>query len=470
MKKKYSLLMTIMIAFLLVVVLSWIIPGGAFSSGVYAKGDVTPLGLGDLTKVPLWTFSTIFQFSLIFLVIGGFYGVLNKTGVYKELVEKTVKKFKKNSKIFLIITVASLAIISSVMGGNTYLFILVPFLTTVLLKLGYGKKASILATVGSLFVGTIGATYAFDVNGYVNYYLGQEVNAFVWYKIILLVLSSALLIMFLIKWAPKEEKAKEEEIPLLVEEKGKAKKSFVPLVVITVIGIIMALVGTFSWSDMYGTDLFTNLHSGITEFTIFGYPILANIMGTIYAIGNWSTQDVNVILIVCSLLIGWIYSIKFKDLLDSFLEGAKEMLPVFLYATLTNIVIVILMNSSTGNFINYTIINYLYGLSDSFNALIHGLVVGVDSFFVNFFPYMSSDVLNITTYFYTDATTYPVIGLITQAVYGLVMYVFPTSLLLVAGLAYQKVSYKEWLKYIWKYLLYLLAIIVAIVIIALSFI
>lgn len=468
MKKKYSLLMTIMIAFLLVVVLSWIIPGGTFSSGSFVKATtMSPLGLGDLFKVPLWTFSTIFQFTLIFLVIGGFYGVLNKTGVYDELVERITKKFNKKPHVFLIITVITLALISSVMGGNAYLFILVPFLTTVLLKLGYGKIKSLLATVGALFVGTIGSTYAFDVNGYVNYYLSLGLHKFVGYKIALLVLSVGLLIFFLLKLASKEEKV--EEIPLF--EKNKVEgKSYIPLVIVTVLGMVLALVGTFSWSDMYGTKVFTNLYTGINNFTVLGYPLLKNILGSVTAIGTWSMQDVNIILIVLSLVLGWIYSIKFKDLLNAFIKGAKEMIPVFIYATLANIIIVVLMNSSTGNFINYTIMNYLYGLNANFNALIQALVVIVDSFFVNYFPYLSSDVLNITTSFYTDASSYPVIGLITQSVYGLVMYVFPTSLLLVAGLTYMNVSYKEWLKYVWKYLLYLLAIIAVVVIIALSFI
>lgn len=465
MKKKYSLLITIMIAFLLVVVLSWIIPASSYYQGTFTKGEIVPLGLGDLFKVPLWTFSTIFQFTLIFLMIGGFYGVLNKTGAYSNLVENLTKKLKKKPHIFLIITVILLSLLSSVMGGAIYLFILVPFFVTVLLKLGYGKCSSLLATIGSLFVGTIGATYAFDINGYINYYLSLNLNNAIWYKITLFVLATILLIFFILKIAKKEEKV--EKIPLY-EESEKTKKSSIPLFVIVILGLVFALVGTFSWSDMYGTKFFTDIHTSITNFEVAGYPIFKNILGTMNAIGNWSMQDVNVILIIMSLLIGWIYSIKFKEIVNSFVDGAKKMLPTFIYATLANIIIVILMNGS-GSFFNYTIVNFLYGLSDNLNAIIHSLVVVVDSFFINYFPYLSSDVLNITTSIYTDAGAYPIIGLLTQSIYGFVMYVLPTSLILIAGLTYLNVSYKEWLKHIWRYLLYLLALIAVIVIIALSF-
>ncbi|MEG0825882.1 MAG: hypothetical protein RR404_00240 [Bacilli bacterium] len=463
MKKKYSLLITIMVAFLLVVVLSWVIPVGTFQSGSFVKGEIVSLGLGDLFKVPLWTFSTIFQFSLIFLVIGGFYGVLNKTGVYSDLLEKITKSFKKKNYVFLIITVVSLALISSLLGGSLYLFILVPFFISALLMLGYGKCTSLLATIGSIFIGIIGSTYAFDPNGYINYYLSLDLHKGIVYKIILLILSIALLIFFLLKIAKKEEKV--ESIPLY-EENKKSNKSYVPLVIIVIAGVLIALVGTFSWNDMFGFKFFENSYKAIMNYEFMGYPLFKNILGSVSTIGNWSMQDVNVVILLMTLLIGWIYSIKFKDILNSFIKGAKEMLPTFIYATLANIVIVIIMNGS-GSFINYTIINFLLGLGNGFNALAHGLAVFVDSFFVNYLPYLSSDVLQAAKIVYTDATVYPVIGLITQAVYGLSMYILPTSLILIAGLAYLNISYKEWFKYIWRYIIYLLVLISLVVIVSL---
>ena len=190
MKKKYSLLLAILASLLFIVVLTWIIPSGSYSYGVFSKGQIVPLGIGDLFKIPLWTFSTIFQFTLIFLIIGGFYGVLNKTGVYSALIEKIVKKFKKKPYVFMIITAVSLALLSSVMGGTSYLFLLVPFFVAVLSKLGYGKCSSLLATVGSLFAGVVGSTYSFDINGYINYYLSLDLSVGILYKILLFVFTN----------------------------------------------------------------------------------------------------------------------------------------------------------------------------------------------------------------------------------------------------------------------------------------
>ena len=463
MKKKYSLLLALLASLLFIAILTWIIPSGSYSYGTFTKGEIAPLGIGDLLKIPLWTFSTIFQFTLIFLVIGGFYGVLNKTSVYSILVESVSKKFKKKPQVFLIITVVSLALLSSVMGGISYLFLLVPFFVAVLSKLGYGKCSSLLATVGALFAGVIGSTYSFDINGYINYYLSLNLSVGIIYKILLFVFTVGLLILFILKLSKKDEEAK--EIPLY-EEAKKTDNSYVPLVITVIIGLVICLVGAFSWSDMYGLSFFKDSYTAITEATVGGYPLFKNILGSVSVIGNWSMQDVNIVIILMSLLIGWLYSLKLKDIVDAFVKGAKEMIPTFIYATLANIIIVILMNSSTGQFINYTIMNFLFNLGDGFNALAHGLAVLFDSFVINYFPYLSSDVLNTAIGVYTDTSVYPIIGLVTQAVYGLAMFILPTSLVLIAGLSYLNISYKEWFKYIWRYLLYLLVVIILVVVVA----
>ena len=55
-----------------------------------------------------------------------------------------------------------------------------------------------------------------------------------------------------------------------------------------------------------------------------------------------------------------------------------------------------------------------------------------------------------------------VVFLIYLTMYGFVSFLAPTSILLVAGLAYTKVEYKDWLKYIWKFAVGILACLICI--------
>ena len=466
MKKKYSILITLAITYLFVVLLSWFIPNGTFYYGSYSKGEIDPIGIFEFIKIPFWSLSYVLQFGLVFLLIGGFYGVLNKTGVYTNLLNAITKKFKKKPQTFAIITIILFTLLSSFLGSSTYLFLFVPLFVSALLMLGYSKVGALLATVGSLLIGTIGSTYGFDISGYINYYLSLDVHTNIFVKLALLVAVTSLLIVFVLKTHTsklnkKEEKKEKEELEIpLYEENSVKGKSFIPMIVILIMGAIIILVGTFSWDEVFGITIFKNSYNALMQSEVLGYPIFANILGGLTAIGSWTSQDVSVVIILMTFVIGWLYSVSFKDIFESFIDGAKEMVPTFIYVTLSTTLLMLLINSSTGQFINYTIMNFFLTLTDGFNVLTYGLAAFVNSFFVNYFPYFSGDVLQIGQIFYNDATVYPVMGLITQTIYGVAMFFLPTSILLIAGLSYLKISFKDWMKSIWRFLLCLLGVVV----------
>ena len=82
---------------MIVVALSWIIPVGVFNNGAFQVGQTEPLGLMDLIRLPLSTFANLIQYAITFVLIGGLYGVLNKTGAYDNLVEKLWKSIKEKN-------------------------------------------------------------------------------------------------------------------------------------------------------------------------------------------------------------------------------------------------------------------------------------------------------------------------------------------------------------------------------------
>ena len=86
--------------------LSFVIPAGSYSSGAFTSLTTIPVGLYDLIRTPLITIATFIQYGLLFLAIGGFYGVLNETAAYSKIVEGIVKRFKNKKVWFLIISVS----------------------------------------------------------------------------------------------------------------------------------------------------------------------------------------------------------------------------------------------------------------------------------------------------------------------------------------------------------------------------
>lgn len=461
--KKNNLWKAIGISFIVFVILSWIIPTGSFSSGVLTKGTTAPLGILDIFRYPLVTSTTsIFVLTgIVILLIGGFYGVLNKTGAYSKLVENITKKFKGKEKTFLIISIFVLSLLASLTGLTIPLFILVPFFITVILSLGYNKITALLATVGGILVGNLGSTYGFNINGYVSYFLGNGINDTIVSRVILFILLTGLLMLFVsyinknntIKPVKKTKKNEVEEIKTdipLYEKNVDKKKSIVPMVALSVVMMLLIIVGTYNWETGLNIDVFTNMHNSIMNFKLNGYPIFQNLIGSVDPIGYWSNYEVAIILFLTTLLISFIYKVKGKEKWNAFLNGMKEMIPVAIYAVLASILFLLMNNSDNGATLFNTIADYLMHITKGFNIFGFGLISIIGSFFYNDFPYLLNALYDPITTLYTNTGF---IGIVMQVMHGLVMLVAPTSVILVAGLRYLNISYTDWLKNIWKYLL-----------------
>ena len=59
-----------------------------------------------------------------------------------------------------------------------------------------------------------------------------------------------------------------------------------------------------------------------------------------------------------------------------------------------------------------------------------------------------------------------VLAVLIQGIYGVTMFVAPTSVILVLGLSYLNIPYKEWIKKTWKLALVLFAIVMVALILA----
>jgi len=460
--KKNSLLKAIGIAFLAYVLLSWIIPTGYFTSGKFTGDSIVPVGILDLIRYPLITStSSVFVLTgLVILVIGGLYGVLNKTLAYQSMINSITKKFKNKETKFLVITVLLFALLSSVTGLSLPLFVMVPMFATIIILLGYSKFTAMLSTVGAVLVGNIGSTYGFNVAGYITY-LTEDINKLIIFRIILFVVTTSLLLFTVIKSSKKENN--KEEIILFEKTKEKTKKSFVPMIVTLIIMMLLILIGMFNWSGVFKIEFFGDIYTKISEFSLGGYPVAKNIIGSTYGMGSWTNYELCLVLIISSLVIGLIYKLKLREIVESFVEGSKKMLPVAFYTVLASIIFLLMNSSSTGYTIFATITNALLDLTKGFNVITFSIVSFIGSFLYNDFPYLLSSIYDPITNLYQDKL--PIIGIITQSIHGLVQLIAPTSIILVAGLKYFDISYSEWFKKIIKFLLFILLVIIVIIII-----
>lgn len=458
--KKDSILKALGITFAVIVLLSWVIPAGSYSNGTFTSLESTlPIGLYDFVRVPVLTIATFIQYGLLFLVIGGFYGVLNKTGVYSNIINSIVKKCK-NKKLFLIITVICFTLLASLTGLTEVMFLLVPFFIAILLKLGYNKLVAFTSTVGAIFVGNIGSTLGFNVWGYFKNYLSLDMTTLILARIILLVMMVALLVIALLKITKNDKKTKEETIEIPLFEENKSKKSALPLIIISVLLFVLLVIGGYNWYYSFEIETFTNLYESISTMEIAGRTWIKDIfaLGNTPVLGFFQNYDITIILVFVSLIIGWMYNVKMKDIVSGFAKGAKEMLLPATYAMLACIAYACVLNMGGSSFVTTIINKFVNAESFSFMGTVGTGLVG--SFVYNDLSTLLETISTLFTSY--DANVIPVVAFIIQGMFGLVSLIAPTSVYLLAGLSLCDISYKEWIKHIWKFALILFGIIIVV--------
>lgn len=479
--KKTKIFGIMMFTFLAAFLLSWVIPAGTFYNGEFTSGSISPVGIFDLVRLPISSMSYMLQYGLLLLAIGGFYGILNKTGVYSDFVESIVKKFKGKEKTFLIIVSIVLAVLSALTGLAFPLFVIIPFLVAVILSMGISKLTAMFATIGSLLVGLVGTLSRYGVSADINEQLfGFEQFTMFPVRLVFFVLLVAILVLFVVKFAKKDlEKepakkdtkkvAKEEtkEEIILLEKNSVKGKSKVPMIIISVITMLLIIVGMYNWEYNLGITWFSEIFTKLSEVTVGDFPIITSIFSMSKAIGTWGYMEAMMVLVFASFIIGWLYSVKIKDMVTTFAEGAKKLLPAAVIVSFVSVLLYIAAGTSGESFV-YTIINFLGKIGKPLETLGTGLIAMVSSLFFSDPYYLAALPMAAVPSIYANLST-DLMGLIFQVIYGLVMIIAPTSAVLVAGLAYFDISFKEWFKKVWKFLLVILGIVILVLVIATLF-
>lgn len=480
MKKKYGLFKVLACLLLIVTVLTWFIKG--------REDAVSYLALGDALQNYMQSFYYFFDTILFVLVVGGFYGFLNRVPAYKKLVRGFAEKVSAKSKLFVIIVTIIFALISSLTGLNVLLFIFVPFIISVILLLGYDKLVAISSTIGGIVIGIISGiflTLKEAASDYSGEYIYSTIDKFVGLdgnyvtlipRIILLVIGIGLLIFYIINHIKKVDNGDvayelSKGDNLFVEMKDRTGKKItlkndevatwrvVTLIVILSLLLVLLVLGYFPWNGLFKIEVFNKFHEWLIGLKVGNYAVFTSLISAnIGAFGTWGSlgnyMAAMLLLVVFTFILMLVNKIKFEEAMDGFLYGVKKMLPA---AMLVALAYAVLVCSYNNGFLE-TIISFVSDkLGD--NVLVHSLITLFGSVLSVDLYYASSAVFTpLVTSLSKDANL-SVYALMLQNLYGLVQFVGPTSILLLASLSYLEVPYKTWLKYIWRFVLALFIII-----------
>ena len=472
MKKKYGLFKVLAILILLVVVATYFFEG--------RDGSIQILALGDVLLNYIQSFYYFFDTAIFILIVGGFYGFLNRVPAYKKLVKMIANKVSTKSMVFVIISTIVFALLSSLTGFNLLLLLFIPFVVSIILLLGYDKLVALSATIGGSLVGIIGGIFFTlrdsNTGQFVTFdkFVGLESNwVNVFPRVLLLVVVTGLLIFYIVSHVKKVNDGKvnyklTKSDNLFIEVKDRTGKvikdtvtkvNTIPLIVTLILLLIILILGYFNWNGLFEIKCFNDFHTWLTGIKIGDY-VVYNILfspsitafGTWAGLGNYMVAMFIVIIIMIVLML--IYRIKFEDAMDGFVLGLKKMLYPTMVAMLAYCVLVCVFNNGFMETLVTTI-----GDKVGNNVVIHSLVTLVGSIFNVDVYYISTSVFNNIINNLTDSANLSIYSVMFQSVYGLVQLFGPTSILLIIGLSYLEVPYKSWLKYIWRFIVELIIVI-----------
>lgn len=253
----------------------------------------------------------------------------------------------------------------------------------------------------------------------------------------------------------------------VVKVKNKKKVSTWPFVLVFDLVVIILALATIDWTGVFGVDIFETATKAVREFTLFDFPIFDKLLGSNLpsinggslpgAFGEWSLiYEVPTLILLASGFLALVYGVKFNEFINGIMNGVKKAIRPASYMLLIYLVLIVV----TYHPFQLHFTKALIGITDGFNVVTMSAIAMISSILNVETVYVAQSTLPYVTSVITDASMYPVIGVIFQAIYGLMMLVAPTSVILLGTLTYLDVSYGQWLKHIWKLFLQLLLVLI----------
>ena len=466
--KKHNLLKVTLLTLLLVIIGSWFLPVTSIVDGKFSTVESTKIGLFTLTSYIEIIFRIFLPIIIYVLAVGGLYGVLFRIPQYRVLLDKIVNGFKGKEWLFMSIVGIVFACLSSMAEFSVPLILLFPFVISVMLLMGYDKITAAMLTVGSTIAGLIGTVFSLNQNYGIEQVLGLAANTNVAWKIGLLVVSLALVLVNTITYGRKHRTYENYEKEHLVPKKVNTKNNKVyPLVIVLDLLLVVLVLAYISWS-LLDVKLFTDITNAFInptgEFAKGLYGGLNTVLGITeeHVFGTWTLLHASLAVFLASGLIAFLYRKSFNTFVSATENGAKKAMRPALLVVLAYLIVVAIVTVP----FEMTILKPILSADSGFQiipmiivAIFYSLLT-VESYYG--ITSAATYVLAVTS---TSASKVGIISLIWQSMYGLTMLIAPTSVILLVTLSYLDISYGKWLKAIWKLLLELFVAILVILLI-----
>ncbi|WP_042353942.1 YfcC family protein [Bacillus rubiinfantis] len=487
--KKFKMPTAYTLLFLIIVViaaLTWIVPGGQYDTKVdKASGEEipvagtyhqlptdkqTPQGVWEVVNAPINGFFDAVDIALFVLVIGGFLGVVMKTGAIDAGITRVIRGLKGREHLLIPILMTLFAI-----GGTTYgmaeeTIAFYPILIPVLIAAGYDALTAVSIIAIGAGIGCLGSTVNPFATGIASGFAGISLGEGMGLRIIILVITLIIAIVFVMRYAKKVKDDPSKS--LIADMKDENEKHFLSQkgedleftgkrkAVLTVFGItfVIMILGVIPWAAKFNITIFEDLVTGLGKI-----PVIGKVLGGLIPLGDWWFGELTMLFLVSSIIIAFIYKMGEENFTSTFIDGARDLLGVAIIIGISRGITVV-MNAGG---MTATVLHWGEGALEHLGSVAFTNISYLFFLPLSFLVPSTSGLATLSMPIMAPLADFAHVGrdiVITayQSASGVINLVTPTSAVIMGALAIARIPYSTYLKHVWKLVL-LISIVIMVI-------
>ena len=444
---------------LLMTALTWVIPSGAYDygpdgepiAGSYHRVENEKQPLSAVVMAPLEGLYEAIDIAAFILMVGGFLGVVSKTGAIDAGISNIIRKLKGREKLLIPILMCAFALGGTTFGMAEETIAFYPLVLPIVVAAGYDTVTGVAIILLGAGVGVIGSTVNPFATGIAAGFAGVTLGEGMLLRVAMLLLLLALAVWFVMAYA---QRVKDDPARSVVADRRSEH--------LTHFGALRQEERQLTATQKLALTLFS------VTFLVMVYAVIPfDDMGLpLPALGWWFPQ-LSALFLAAAVITGLACRLGEENIISAFISGAAELLGVAFIIGISRGITVIMNNGK----ITDTILSWGESALSGAGPLTFTALVYLIYFPLSFLIPSTSGLATLSMPVMAPLADFAGVGrdvIITafQSACGLVNLLTPTSAVVMGALAIGRISYDRWLKFAWKYLVMAFVLILALLCLA----
>ncbi|HAU5443363.1 TPA: YfcC family protein [Cronobacter sakazakii] len=429
----------------LVAALTWVVPAGKYQmamnetlgkevpvAGTYAPVEAHPQGITAILLAPVdglynhvtYTAGAI-DVALFVLIIGGFLGVVNKTGAIDAGIERVTERLHGKEEWMIPILMALFAAGGTIYGMAEESLPFYTLLVPVMMAARFDPLVAAATVLLGAGIGTLGSTINPFATVIAANAAGIPFTSGIWLRVALLVIGWVICVLWVMRYA---RRVRQDPSRSVVADQWEANRAH--------------FLGSRSGEMLP----FTMTRKII--LVIFAASFAVMIYGV--AVRGWWMGEISGVFLAAAIITGVVARMSEEAFTSTFIDGARDLLGVALIIGIARGIVVVMDNGMITHTILHSAENLVSGLSTTvFINVTYYWIEVVLSFLVP----SSSGLAVLTMPIMAPLADFAHVGrdlVVTayQSASGIVNLITPTSAVVMGGLAIARVPYVRYLKWV----------------------